>query len=263
MKLTDDAVEYRAVRPGERVRDARRRTDQAVDHPLAAVVRCRGRGAQPGPGRGAGRRPPTTSAPLPPEKAALGVAVFGVPVLMILASMTVTGEYRSGMIRTTFMATPNRTLVLVAKAVVAAVFSAVCAAVMVIGSVVVARLVAKPLVGSQLSLTDTGHLAAGRRDRAVRGAGRGARCRCRRAVAAHGRRGRGAAAVAVGGRTDARESAQRRHRSRALSAVRRTRSCSPGCRGCIPATPCRGVSSDRWCTSPSSSRWCSSRRSWW
>ena len=58
-----------------------------------------------------------------PEKAAIGVAVFGVPVLMILASMTVTGEYRSGMVRTTFLATPNRTLVLVAKAVVAALFS--------------------------------------------------------------------------------------------------------------------------------------------
>ena len=94
--------------------------------------------------------------PLPPEKAALGVAVFGVPVLMVLASMTVTGEYRSEMIRTTFMATPSRTLVLVAKAVVAAVFSGVCAAVMVIGSIVVARLVAKPLVGSQLSLAAPG-----------------------------------------------------------------------------------------------------------
>lgn len=92
--------------------------------------------------------------PLPPEKAALGVAVFGVPVLMILASMTVTGEYRSGMVRTTFMATPNRSLVLVAKAVVAAVFSAVCAAAMTVAAVIVARLAAKPLVGSRLPLTD-------------------------------------------------------------------------------------------------------------
>ena len=86
--------------------------------------------------------------PLPPEKAAMGVAVFGVPVLMILASMTVTGEYRSGLVRTTFLATPNRTLVLAAKAVVAALFSGVCAAGMVLGAIVVARLVAKPLVGS-------------------------------------------------------------------------------------------------------------------
>ena len=56
-----------------------------------------------------------------PERAAIGVAVFGVPVLMVLASMTMTAEYRSGMIRTTFVATPNRTLVLVAKAIVAVV----------------------------------------------------------------------------------------------------------------------------------------------
>ncbi len=59
-----------------------------------------------------------------PERAAMGIAVFGVPVLMVLASMTVTAEYRSGMIRTTFIAAPNRTLVLVAKAVVMSVFAA-------------------------------------------------------------------------------------------------------------------------------------------
>jgi len=94
--------------------------------------------------------------PLPPEKAALGVAVFGVPVLMILASMTITAEYRSGMIRTTFMATPNRTQVLVAKALVAAAFSGLYAAVMVVAAIVVARLTARPLVGSQLTLMDSG-----------------------------------------------------------------------------------------------------------
>ena len=91
--------------------------------------------------------------PLAPEKAALGVAVFGVPVLMVLASMTVTAEYRSGMIRTTFIATPNRTLVLVAKAVVVSVFSAVYAAVMVIGSVLVARFLTTPLTAAGLSLS--------------------------------------------------------------------------------------------------------------
>jgi ABC-2 type transport system permease protein len=94
------------------------------------------------------------AAPLPPERAAMGAAIFGVPVLMILAAMTVTGEYRSGMIRTTFMATPNRTLVLVAKATVTAIFSALYAVVMVIGAVVVAKLAAPPLVGSRLSLAD-------------------------------------------------------------------------------------------------------------
>jgi hypothetical protein len=92
--------------------------------------------------------------PLPPERAATGVAVFGVPVLMVLAAMTVTGEYRSGMIRTTFMATPNRTLVLVAKAIVAAVFSAACTAAMTVAAVMIARLMAPPLSGSHLSLVD-------------------------------------------------------------------------------------------------------------
>ncbi|GFG52806.1 ABC transporter permease [Mycolicibacterium agri] len=76
--------------------------------------------------------------PLAPDKAAMGVAVFGVPVLMILSALTVTNEYRSGMIRTTFLAVPHRTLVLCAKAVVAAVFSGSYAALMVMASIVVA-----------------------------------------------------------------------------------------------------------------------------
>jgi hypothetical protein len=58
---------------------------------------------------------------------------------MILSALTVTNEYRSGLIRTTFMAVPNRTLVLAAKAVVAAAFSSFYAAVMVVASIVVAH----------------------------------------------------------------------------------------------------------------------------
>ncbi|MHC9291155.1 ABC transporter permease [Mycobacterium sp. LTG2003] len=92
--------------------------------------------------------------PLEPGKAALGVAVFGVPVLMVLASMTVTGEYRTGLIRTTFLATPSRTKVLIAKAVVCAAFSSVCAVVMVLGAVLVARLFAEPVIGAELSPTN-------------------------------------------------------------------------------------------------------------
>ena len=92
-------------------------------------------------------------APLGPERAALGAAVFGVPVLMVLASMTMTAEYRSGMIRTTFIATPNRTLVLVAKAIVVSLFSAIYAAVMVIGSVLVARFLTTTLNAAGLSLS--------------------------------------------------------------------------------------------------------------
>lgn len=96
------------------------------------------------------------AAGLPPEKAAVGVAVFGVPVLMVLSAMTMTGEYRSGMIRTTFAAIPNRTLVVVAKAVVAALFSGVYTAAMVIGAMLVARMASTPLPGARLSLTEAG-----------------------------------------------------------------------------------------------------------
>jgi ABC-2 type transport system permease protein len=96
------------------------------------------------------------ASPLPPERAATGVAVFGVPVLMILAALTVTGEYRSGMIRTTFMATPNRTLVSVAKAIVVAMFSAVYAAALTMAAVAVGRLMAPPLLGSNVSFADPG-----------------------------------------------------------------------------------------------------------
>ena len=94
------------------------------------------------------------AAGLSPQSAVVGVAVFGVPVLMILAAMTITNEFRSGMIRTTFAATPNRTTVLAAKAVVAAVFSAVFAAVLAVAAVVVAQVAADPLLGARLSLTE-------------------------------------------------------------------------------------------------------------
>lgn len=96
------------------------------------------------------------AASLSPQRAAVGVAVFGVPVLMVLSAMTMTGEYRSGMIRTTFAAIPNRTLVVVAKAVVAGVFSAVFTAATSIGAVLVAGMSSDPLVGAQLSLTESG-----------------------------------------------------------------------------------------------------------
>lgn len=98
---------------------------------------------------------------LDPARATIGVAVFGVPVLMVLASMTMTAEYRSGMIRTTFIAAPNRTMVLIAKAVVISIFSAVFAAVLVLCSVLVARLTTKPLLAQNLSVSspDVIHLA--------------------------------------------------------------------------------------------------------
>ncbi|CAN7205970.1 ABC transporter permease [Mycolicibacterium frederiksbergense] len=88
-----------------------------------------------------------------PDRAVLGVAMFGVPVLMILSALTVTGEYRTGMIRTTFMATPRRSRVLTAKAIVTMVFSGVLAAVMSLGSLLLVRAMLDERQGAQLALT--------------------------------------------------------------------------------------------------------------
>ncbi|KUI27393.1 ABC transporter permease [Mycobacterium sp. IS-1742] len=96
----------------------------------------------------------SASVPLEPERAAIGVAAFAVPVLMVLAALTVTGEYRTGMIRTTFLATPRRIRVLTAKAVLAALFSGVCALVMVLASVLAVRLVGTPEQGAGLAFTE-------------------------------------------------------------------------------------------------------------
>jgi hypothetical protein len=109
----------------------------------------------------AGAQGALASEPVEPARASLGVAVFGVPVLMVLASMTMTAEYRSGMIRTTFIAAPNRTLVLIAKTVVMSVFSAIYAAVLVVCAVVVARAAAPPAAESDLPVpsAEVQHLA--------------------------------------------------------------------------------------------------------
>ena len=92
-------------------------------------------------------------ASLDPERTTIGVAVFSVPLLMVWASMTMTAEYRSGMIRTTFIAAPNRSLVLVAKALVMSAVSAICAAVLVIGSAATARLLTTQVVAPELELS--------------------------------------------------------------------------------------------------------------
>jgi ABC-2 type transport system permease protein len=89
---------------------------------------------------------------LTPEEVAIGLTTFGVPVLMILSALTITGEFRSGMIRTTFMATPNRTLVLAAKALITASFAAAFAAVTGIASIALAQALAERRVGPALSL---------------------------------------------------------------------------------------------------------------
>jgi hypothetical protein len=73
------------------------------------------------------------------------VALIAVPVLMVVASMTITAEFRTQMIRTTFLAVPNRSLVLVAKALVSAAAAAVATVVMVLLTVLVAGMLAPPL----------------------------------------------------------------------------------------------------------------------
>jgi ABC-2 type transport system permease protein len=95
-------------------------------------------------------------APMAPEEAALGVAVLAVPVLMVVASMTITAEFRTQMIRMTFLAVPNRVLVLTAKAAVCAVLAAAAAAVMVLASLLVASALAPPLTVSELSILAPG-----------------------------------------------------------------------------------------------------------
>lgn len=87
-----------------------------------------------------------------PEQALLGVVVFGVPVLMVLASLTVTGEYRTGLVQATFLAVPRRSRVLVAKAVVAGLFAGLCAGLTGVAAVLVARATASPSAGAPLSL---------------------------------------------------------------------------------------------------------------
>ena len=72
---------------------------------------------------------------------------------MMLSALTITGEHRTGLIRTTFMATPRRVHVLGAKALVSAVFSGVLTAMMTVGSIALVRAIATESQGAQLSLT--------------------------------------------------------------------------------------------------------------
>ncbi|MBY6414214.1 ABC transporter permease [Rhodococcus sp. BP-252] len=80
-----------------------------------------------------------------------GVGGMGVMVLMILAALTVTSEYRFGIIRTTFQAIPNRASVLVAKASLIGVFGFVLSFVLGILAFYVGKAVAGPDAGALLS----------------------------------------------------------------------------------------------------------------
>ncbi|MFJ4658515.1 ABC transporter permease [Nocardia sp. NPDC088792] len=83
--------------------------------------------------------------------AVVGVSGFGVMVLMIMATLSVTSEYRFGIIRTTFLATPQRTRVIAVKAVLLGVYAAVLTGILC----VLAYLIARAVYGSspQLALS--------------------------------------------------------------------------------------------------------------
>lgn len=85
-----------------------------------------------------------------------GVSGFGAMVLMVLGALAITSEYRFGLIRTTFQAIPNRTAVLIGKAVVYGLFGAIVAAVASVGAVLVARLVAGGDLASDLGFDTAG-----------------------------------------------------------------------------------------------------------
>lgn len=82
-----------------------------------------------------------------------GVSGFGVLVLMIMAALAVTSEYRFGLIRTTFQAVPRRDSVLVTKAGLIGVFGAVLTFVLTFGAYAIAKVTAGEEAGAALKLT--------------------------------------------------------------------------------------------------------------
>lgn len=91
---------------------------------------------------------------LTPDNAVAGVSGFGVLVVMIMAALAVTTEYRFGVIRTTFQAVPNRTAVLAAKAAVVAVVSGVLIAIVTFGAYYLAKVIAGTGPFIQMELAD-------------------------------------------------------------------------------------------------------------
>jgi ABC-2 type transport system permease protein len=67
---------------------------------------------------------------------------FGLVVIMVMATLAITTEYRFGTIRATFQAVPSRTKALLAKTTVVALFAALIGLVAAFGSVLIAKLIA-------------------------------------------------------------------------------------------------------------------------
>ncbi|WP_069164767.1 ABC transporter permease [Nocardia altamirensis] len=96
---------------------------------------------------------PTQGTPtLDVSTATSGVVGFGVMVLMIMAALTVTSEYRFGVIRTTFQAVPNRIKVLTTKTLLVGGFSAVLTTVLAFVAVGVAKAIGGSAPGANLDL---------------------------------------------------------------------------------------------------------------
>lgn len=94
----------------------------------------------------AGRFYPTVDAALS------GVTGFGVMVLMILAALSVTSEYRFGVIRTTFQAVPDRALLLTMKALLIGVLGSILTLAVSFAAFFVAKVLAGPDAGRELVL---------------------------------------------------------------------------------------------------------------
>ncbi|MFC7446273.1 ABC transporter permease [Rhodococcus daqingensis] len=82
-----------------------------------------------------------------------GVSGFGVLVLMIMAALAVTSEYRFGIIRTTFQAVPKRDSVLITKAGLIGVFGALLTFVLTFGAYAIAKATAGSAAGAALKLS--------------------------------------------------------------------------------------------------------------
>ncbi|WP_054812368.1 ABC transporter permease [Nocardia arizonensis] len=85
---------------------------------------------------------------------ASGFPGLGYILVMILAALAVTSEYRFGTIKATFLALPNRTSVLLAKAGLISVAAAALSAVLTLLSFLIFKLMAGSDAGQFLSLAD-------------------------------------------------------------------------------------------------------------
>jgi ABC-2 type transport system permease protein len=90
---------------------------------------------------GATHCPQNLTCPVDTTKLSLTGVQFGQAVVAILAVLTISNEYSSGVIRTTLAAVPNRQVVLAAKAILVAALVLVAGAVAVFGSVLAGHLI--------------------------------------------------------------------------------------------------------------------------